>query len=110
MYSDKLKNSRVRYDDLVVNGGKSPNYDRKITISEIREMLKDFCTADDLVGVPPAKAYEVFLEYLKENNIGSVSLTAFSRAVRAEFGLKNKRVRVGDKLPWVYAKCGAGTR
>lgn len=70
------------------------------------EWVKDFCNADDLVGVAPRDAWWLFNSFLYENELSDISSYRFYKIVRMAFSnITRKSVQIGkNKSVTVYAK------
>lgn len=71
---------------------------------KVVNFVKDWCTADDLDGVPLDDVYDAFYEHCRENNFPLINRMTLGRIFKTEIGVFRKRVRYKDKLVYVYKK------
>lgn len=103
-YSKRLRSFRVVGNEksyLLNDGSEEKPY---LPDDVVVEWIKDFCNIEDLVGVSPREAWQVFREFLYENDLYDIYENRFTKLVRVAFPeLKRKRVRLGKhNLVWVY--------
>lgn len=98
MYSEILKQYVIRTDTNVDRRKKSEEEKKKKALAreEYIAALKDFCTADDLIGVNPTTGCCIFNRYLSEYGKPETGRNTFSRMAKETFGLETKLLRTDN--------------
>jgi hypothetical protein len=97
MYSLKLKESKVKDSSTRLTVG------IEVDEKEIVERIKNFCKADDIIGVQPSTVFSLFDDFCEKNGLSKITSNSFGKVIKKLFGVERKKVRKGKDLFWVYA-------
>lgn len=68
----------------------------------IIELLDNFCTRDDIIGVPTPKVFELFNEYCRELGKPKINRVALGKTIKKHFRVERIVLSVGCKTTGIY--------
>lgn len=99
MYSEKIKSIKYQPKEKErIKIGQSEKYTRE----QMKQIVAEFCTKDDLHYAEQAKLLDLFDEYCKENDYPLFNRKTAGIIISEVFGVKSKPVRINGVVKRIY--------
>lgn len=99
MYSERLQAIKARYSE-----SRGATLGCGVERDQLRDMLINFCVADDVIGIRHEVVFDLFDEYCREHGYPIVNRQTLGRSFCSVFGLCRKKAFRDGHLCWVYVK------